>query len=205
MTEPQPTPEATRATPAEPGPAAAPRAASPGEARRLERPPSDRYRTAAAPLPRMARPRIGRALAGGLAVALGVAVVIALLRAILAYGAGIVIVAIVGGWLIGIAVRGGAWGGRPHERSLVPHLVAAACGVAAWLFAAVGAWLVAMALLPGSARSFPERLAGTPFIDWLTPQLGALDAIELLLLVAASAWCARTRGLEPRDGEASGG
>jgi len=40
---------------------------------------------------------------------------------------------------------------------------------------------VAMAILPGSERSLLERLSATPFIDWLSPQLGLADLMGLVL------------------------
>jgi hypothetical protein len=51
-----------------------------------------------------------------------------------------------------------------------------------------------MALLPGSTRSFFERLAATPFLDWLAPQLGPIEILALVVLVGAAAWAARPSG-----------
>ena len=67
-------------------------------------------------------------------------------------------------------VRGAA---RPIDRPLAPSIAAMRLGAVCWLACLVGAWLVAMAILPGSSRTFPDRLAATPFLDWVGPQLGA--------------------------------
>jgi hypothetical protein len=48
-----------------------------------------------------------------------------------------------------------------------------------------------MALLPSSSRTFAERLESTPFLDWLTPQLGLLEMVGLLVYGAAAAYAAR--------------
>jgi hypothetical protein len=54
-------------------------------------------------------------------------------------------------------------------------------GALTWVAALVLAWVVAMAILPGSERSIVERLAGTPFLDWLSPQLGLAEPLGLVL------------------------
>ena len=56
----------------------------------------------------------------------------------------------------------------------------------------MGAWLVAMTILPGSSRTFTERLAATPFLDWLSPQVGIADLLSLLLFVVFGAIGARS-------------
>ena len=56
----------------------------------------------------------------------------------------------------------------------------------------LGAWLVALAILPGSTRPYLDRLSGSPFIDWLTPQLGFADALGLVLLVLFGWYAARS-------------
>ncbi len=71
-------------------------------------------------------------------------------------------------------------------------VIGGALGAVCWLAGLVGAWLVAMAILPGSSRSFPDRLAATPFLDWLGPQLGLADFLALLLLLVFGAIGARS-------------
>jgi hypothetical protein len=166
---------------------------TPGDVRppTLARPPGDRYRTPS-PVLILERPRIARGVGLGLVAMLAVAVVCALLRAILDLSGGIIAVAVAGGWAIGAAVRQGAWGGQPHRPSTAPVIAGAALGALGWLAGLVGAWLVAMAILPGSSRTFTERLAATPFPDWLGPQVGLADLLSLLLFIVFGAIGARS-------------
>ena len=157
----------------------------------LAQPPGDRYRVAA-PVTVVERPRVARGVALGLAAALAVAVVCAVLRGILDLTVGIIAIAVAGGWVVGAAVRQGAWDGQPHRTSAVPVLIGAALGGLCWLAGLVGAWLVAMAILPGSSRTFTDRLAATPFLDWLSPQIGLADLLSLLLFVLFGAIGARS-------------
>ena len=135
---------------------------------------------------------MGRALGWGLLVVVVVAVASALLRGILDLSGGAIAVAVGGGWLIGAAVRRGAWGGRAHRPSSGPTLLGAGLGALCWLAGLVGAWVVAMAILPASSRTLPERLAATPFLDWLSPQLGLADVLSLLLFVGFAWFGARS-------------
>jgi hypothetical protein len=128
-----------------------------------------------------------RGLANGLAVVVAVAVAGALVRGILDLTVGTIALAGAGGWLIGTAVRMGAWGGLAHRASGRPAVMAMILGGTCWLLSLVGAWLVAMATLPGSSRTFPDRLAATPFLDWLAPQLVPADYLDLVLFVGL-AW-----------------
>ena len=182
-----------------PDAAASPSSTGPGEAiparRRLARPPADRYRRAA-PVVIVERPDLLRAtLLGGL-VGLGAAALSALFWAVLSITAGLLAIAILGGWLIGVAVRTGAWSGRPHRPSRAPLGLAALLGVLTWAATLMLAWLVSMAILPGSTRSFAERLAAVPFLDWVSPQLESLDYLRLVLLAVIPWWSAHTTALE---------
>jgi hypothetical protein len=155
--------------------------------RHLERPPSERYDTA--PRRIRERPDLTRALLLGLGAGAIVAIVAALLRSILDVTTGLLAVAVGGGWLVGAAVRSGAWGGEPHRASVTPELLGAALGALMWVVGLVLAWIVALAILPGSERSLLERLAATPFLDWLGPQVGLADLLSLGL-AAALGWLA---------------
>ena len=118
-----------------------------------------------------------------LGVALLAAVAWALLRGILELGPGLLALAALAGWAIGALlyqVRG-------------PVLLAVGIAILAWVAGLVGTWLVSMAILPGSSRSFIERLEATPFLDWMQPQLSLLEIGGLILFVLAAAYGARTR------------
>lgn len=128
----------------------------------------------------------------GAATGAAVALVAALLRSILDVTAGLVALAAVGGWAVGGAVRRGAWAGMPHRASRAPELLGLALGALAWAGALVLAWVVAMAILPGSERSLEERLAGTPFLDWLGPQLGLAELLGLVVAAVLGWFGARS-------------
>jgi len=135
---------------------------------------------------------MARGVALGLVATVIVAVLSAVLRGILDLSGGIIAIAVTGGWVIGAAVRQGAWTGEPHRASTAPVLWGAVLGACCWAAGLVGAWLVAMAILPGSSRTLPDRLAATPFLDWLTPQLGLADLLSLLLFVGFGWFGARS-------------
>jgi hypothetical protein len=99
------------------------------------------------------------------------------------------------GWGIGKLI--GEAGGRA--------LLAVGIAALAWALGLVGTWLVSMAILQGSSRTFLERLEATPFLEWLSPQLGLLELAGLLLFVAGAAYGARRRperqaGVSPTNG-----
>jgi hypothetical protein len=71
-------------------------------------------------------------------------------------------------------------------------LLAAALASATWVGAMLLAWLVAMAILPGSERSLAERLSATPFLDWLTPQLGIVEIGALIVATGAAVLASRS-------------
>jgi len=142
---------------------------------------------------------MARGIGLGLVAVVVVVAVGALLRGILDLSGGVIAVAIAGGWVIGTAVRRGAWAGRPHRASSAPVIWAAILGALCWLVGLVGTWLVAMAILPGSSRTFLERLAATPFLDWLAPQLGLADLLSLLLFVGFGWFGARSAAIDDRS------
>ncbi len=162
---------------------------APGEVRGTERgstgSPAAGLRTDLAPLQRP--PRILSATLAGLLVAVAVALVLGLLRAVFELGPGLLVVAAVGAWLLGEAVSRAAWGPAPHlPRADVPR-IAAVLGAMAWLAGSAVDYLISLALLPGSSRTFGERLLDQPFPAWLAPQLSLLDAAEIVVLVVV-AW-----------------
>jgi hypothetical protein len=128
-------------------------------------------------------PSPGIAILEALAAASLAALAWALLKGILELGIGLLGVAMVGGWAIGALlwqVRASPW-------------LAAAIATLAWLAGLVLTWLLALAILPASSRTFVERVQGTPFLDWLSPQFGLLEIAGLLLYVLASLYGARPR------------
>jgi hypothetical protein len=138
-------------------------------------------------------PRHMRSLALGIAAAAMVALVMALMRAVLDLSVGLLAVAAFGGWAIGVAVLRGAWGRRPHPPGSRGVLVALTLGAGTWVAWLVLTWLVALAIRPATTLPFLERVAETPFLDYILPQLGLLEAGALVLLVAGAGYGARDR------------
>jgi hypothetical protein len=108
----------------------------------------------------------------------------AVIKAILEFP-GVLAVAVIAGWAIGAIL----WMVRAHP------LLAAAMAAGAWLLGLVLTWLVSLAILPASSRTFTERVAGTPFVDWLAPQFGAMEIAGLVLYVGAALYGARPRSV----------
>lgn len=182
-----------------------------GEARppavrqRLERPPAERY---------VARPEAGRAearsagdtalnraLLVGLGAAFLVALAMGLLGGLFDLTAGLIVVGLMGGWLIGRAVAVVARGGSPASwlsgaepaPGRVPgwvRLAAIVCALVAVAGGLVILWILSLAAVPDATTGLLERLAALPLRDWLDPQLGQLGPTLLLTLLAtvATAW-----------------
>lgn len=115
------------------------------------------------------------------------ALAMGLLAAIFDVDLGLIVIAAVGGWAIGVAVAWGWWGFGIHPRLWGPPLLAAVLAGLAWLGGSVVDYLVSLAILPVSTRTFPERIAQQPFADYLGQQLSLLDGLEVVLLVVI-AW-----------------
>ncbi len=128
-----------------------------------------------------------RAALAGLVVAFMVALVLGALRAIFDIGPGLLVVAAVGGWLLGAALAWGAWGSAAHLPNAGVQSMAAVLGAVAWLVGSAIDYLISLALLPASSRTFAERLSDQPFPAWLAPQLSLVDAAQIAILVIV-AW-----------------
>ena len=148
---------------------------TPGE-RRLERPPSDRYRTEEpAPGEADGGGSFGRALAFGGLTAIAVAAAIALFGGVVLVTAGLVALAALGGWAIGIAVRIGSAGTVAADRRALMGAVLAALAV---LGGQLGLWLFAR---------YEGGVLGP--VDYLAETFGVLVPIELAFAVVAG-WLA---------------
>jgi len=102
---------------------------------------------------------------------------------------GLVAVAVFVGWLVGSAARSGAK--RPDGRV---RAVAVGGALLAWPLSLVGVYLYSLAALPGlgpAGSSLTERIAATPIVAFYAPQVGPIDVIEVLALLAAAWWSAR--------------
>ena len=117
-----------------------------GGERRLARPPSDRYRTAAPAATAgdddqaEARGSLGRAVAFGALTGLVVAAAITVLGGVLLITAGLIAIAGLGGWAIAVAVRAGGLDAVAPSRR---RTLAVGLAVAAVLAGQLGLWLFA--------------------------------------------------------------
>lgn len=166
--------------------------AGPGE-RRLERAPSDRYRTGAAPdanaadtsagpptAPRTetaGRPSAARGIAFGATAAVLGAAGLAMLGGALAMSAGLLVLASAIGYVVGVATVAGA--ADALLRSTRTWVAATLAGVGV-LLGQVGLWLFARA----------EGGVLAP-IEYLDKTYGPLVPLEVLLAVAVAGWRAR--------------
>jgi hypothetical protein len=151
---------------------------TPGE-RRLARPPSDRYRTDE-PAPADAEDSggsPGRAVAFGGLTGIAVAAAIAVLGGVVLLTAGLIAVAVLGGWAIAIAVRAGSGGTLPAQRRTV--LAAVLAGLAV-LGGQLGLWLFAR---------YEGGVLGP--VDYLAETFGLLVPLELAAAVVAAWWASR--------------
>ena len=132
-----------------------------------------------------AQPR-SRAQAIGLAILVVVLAATgwAFLRGILELGVGLVAVAFLGGWGIGATTR----------MAKASPIVAVILAAAAWLLGLIFTWLLALAILPGSSRTFIERVEGTSFIDWMGPQFGLVEIIGLVVYVVTAVYASTRAG-----------
>jgi hypothetical protein len=129
------------------------------------------------------RPRtLTQALLGALLVGLVSALAWAFIKGVLEFP-GVLAVAVIGGWVMGALL----WSVRAHPA------LAGLLAALTWLLGLVLTWLTAMALLPSSSRTFLERVEGTPFLEWLAPQFGAIEVVGLVLYVLAALYGARPR------------
>ena len=110
-------------------PANPPSPAAPGE-RRLERPPSDRYRADEPSLTAPEPPSTARAIAVALLVAVLNAVVITLAGEVFTMTAGLLVIAALIGWAIAVALRPAGRGGQ-RKRNVVGAIALAVASVAA--------------------------------------------------------------------------
>lgn len=149
---------------------------TPGE-RRLSRPPSDRYRTEEpGPGPTEdSRGSFGRAMAFGALAAIAVAVAIAVFGGVVLVTAGLIALAALGGWAIGIAVRAGSAGTVARQRRAVTGAVLAGLAV---LGGQLGLWLFAR---------YEGGVLGP--VEYLAEAFGLLVPLQLAFAVVAG-WLA---------------
>jgi len=155
-----------------------------GGERRLARPPSDRYRTAAPAASAAsagedeqagARGSLGRAIVFGALTGLALATAITVLGGILLITAGLIAVAGLGGWAIAVAVRAGGLDAVAPSRR---RALAVGFAAAAVLAGQLGLWLFAR---------YEGGVLGP--VDYLAETFELLVPLQFLVATAA-AWVA---------------
>jgi hypothetical protein len=153
----------------------------PGERRPgrvLDRPPSERYRTASPePAPEVGGGSLGRGLAVATLVAIVGAAAITITGGILTITAGLLVIAAAAGWGVGLAFRLGAGAAADRPARIRSAVLIAIAGVA---LGQLGLWLLAR----------QEGGVMGP-IDYLAEVFGFLVPLESLFAVAGAWWAAR--------------
>lgn len=119
----------------------------------------------------------------GAAAALGVALVYGLLWGVVLLQWGLIAVGIMGGWVIGRAVRNGAWRGVQHPRTLRLQALSAMLAALSWFGAAWVAYFGSRLLLE-SERSLVERLSDLTFGQYMSQQYEAGGLFHAIALAA---------------------
>ena len=146
---------------------------TPGE-HRLDRPPSDRYRTEAPP---PAEGSLARGLAFGAVAAVVGALVVTVAGGLGAITAGLLVIAAVVGWATAVAVVIGAGGSTPGSTRTIG---AAALAIAGIGFGQVGLWLLGR-----------EEGGVLSLSDYLGEVFGFLVPLELSIAGVVAFWRAR--------------
>ena len=109
---------------------------------------------------------MARPIGNGLVVALGIAVVWALLSAVLGFHVGLVVVAAFGGWLISIPY------GYARNRLILASILD---------------FVLSQALLPAATTALPQRLTPAAYFDYVSGTFDVISVISIALLVIV-AW-----------------
>jgi hypothetical protein len=148
---------------------------TPGE-RRLDKPPSERYRVAANPEP-AARGSTARAIGAGAGAAGAWAILTVLFGGILLITAGLLVLAGAAGRVIALAV---AWGGGPGLAARTRMALVIGLVVAGFVLGQLGLWAY--------ARSEGGVLA---LVDYLVTTFGIVVPLQLAIALAVGWWTAR--------------
>lgn len=124
--------------------------------------------------------RLPTAYVLGLIAGLALALVYGLCAEVLGLSWGLLVVAVVGGTIVGGAVGRGAWAGSAHVRVRQLQAGAAVIGGVAWLIALVLAYVFSQALIPQATTGLLERISVGGFADYFG---GTFDFVRLIHLV----------------------
>ena len=155
--------------------------------RRLARVPGERYTGADGFALVLSEPRRDRALLAGVGAALFVALVLGVAVGVFSLSGGLLILAPLGGLLIGGSISRAAWGGVEHRPDRALSILAVALALSAWPVGLIVEYVFSLLLLPEATAGLLERMAAAPFADYVSGRVRLIDLIELLLL-AGLAW-----------------
>lgn len=129
-----------------------------------------------------ARPRLGRAVAFGAGALSAASVAWMVAFGLAEITAGLLGLAALCGYLIGVAVSWAAWGEGEHPLDRRIAALGAGFAAATWLVGSVLAYAVRLTIVPDSTTSLPERIAAA-----LNAQLSPLDAL-LVAVLGVTGW-----------------
>lgn len=130
-----------------------------------------------------------RAILFGIGAGVIVVVAYAAFAEILEFTLGLLVVAFVGGWLIGNGIAYGAWSGREHESRRAWQWFAIATSVGAWVAAVFLAFVISQALLPAASTSVSARVTLDGFLNYFNGlDVTRVVHVVALALMAFMAW-----------------
>ncbi|HEX5465913.1 MAG TPA: hypothetical protein VFW92_04465 [Candidatus Limnocylindrales bacterium] len=104
-----------------------------------------------------------------------------------ALAAGLLVVSVALGWLVGTGVAWGAWGERAHAPDRGLRGLAVGLGLLAWLVGSFAVYVFELAFLPQSHLPLLTKMAQLPFLDFTLQQFMPYGPFELIL-IALFAW-----------------
>jgi hypothetical protein len=130
----------------------------------------------------LSRDRALRAFDLGVLAAIGVSLAYGVLLYPVGLTWGLIAVAVMGGWVIGAAVRSGAWRGQLHERARSLQLLAVVLGIFSWLGGMFVSYVLSQALFPDAATPLMERLSAAGFAAYIDGTDRILNIVSLSAL-----------------------
>ena len=121
-----------------------------------------------------------RAILFGIGAGVIVVLAYAAFAEILQFTLGLLVVAFVGGWLIGNGIAYGAWSGHEHEPSRAWQWFAVATSMVAWVAAVFLAFVISQALLPAANTPLSARVT----LDGFLTYFNGLDVTRVIHVVA---------------------
>ncbi len=126
----------------------------------------------------------------GILAALAIALTYGVGAEILGITWGLLIVGLFGGWVVGAAVRWGAWRDEPHAPNRRSQWVGLTLAVVAWVLGLAAAYFISQALIPEASTTLAERLSVDGFVSYFGGLFDFLRFVHLtsLALLAFMAW-----------------